>query len=185
MPRRLLKKILPNRHSLAQRWYLHPFRALMHQPAYWTVHRRSVVRAVAIGLFICFIPLPVHLLVAPLIALLWRANLPLTLATVLLMNPLTFAPAYLGAYWVGSQLTGEPLIALQFEPTWEWVDTQLRTIWKPFLLGCLVSGSAAALLGYAMVSLWWRAAVTYRYQRRPARLRARNRAIEQNSAVER
>jgi uncharacterized protein (DUF2062 family) len=185
MPRRLLKKILPDRHSLAQRWYLHPFRALMHQPAYWTVHRRSVVRAVAIGLFVCFIPLPVHFLLAPLVALLGRANLPLTLATVLLMNPLTFAPAYFGAYWVGSQLTGEPLIALHFEPTWEWVDTQLRVIWKPFLLGCLVIGSTAALLGYYTVSLWWRAAVTHRYQRRPAKLRARNGAIEENSGFER
>jgi hypothetical protein len=104
MPRRFLKRILPDRHSVAQRWYLHPFRALMHQPAYWTVHRRSVVRAVAIGLFVCFIPLPIHFLLAPLLALIWRANVPLTLATVLLMNPLTIAPAYLGAYWVGTHL---------------------------------------------------------------------------------
>lgn len=185
MPRRLFKKFLPDRHSLVQRWYLHPFRALAHQPAYWTVHRRSVVRAVAIGLFICFIPLPVHLLLAPLAALVFRANLPLTLATVLLMNPLTFAPVYLGAYWVGSQLTGDPLTALYFEPSWEWVDTQLRLIWKPFLLGCLVCASIAAVLGYAIVSLWWRVAVLYRYQRRPAKLRLRSGAIEQNSALER
>ena len=157
----------------------------MHQPAYWTVHRRSVVRAIAIGLFICFIPLPVHLLLAPVVALVLRANLPLTLVTVLLMNPLTFAPAYLGAYWVGSQLTGDPLTALHFEPTWEWVDTQLRLIWKPFLLGCLVTGSAAALLGYGLVSLWWRVAVTYRYQRRPGKVRLRSGAFEQNSRLER
>jgi len=185
MPRDLFKKLLPDRHALAQRWYLHPFRALLHQPAYWTVHRRSVVRAVAIGLFICFIPLPVHFLLAPLLALLWRANLPLALVTVLLMNPLTFAPAYLGAYWLGSQLTGEPLAALHFEPNWQWVDTQLAVVWKPFLLGCLVCGTAAALLGYAMVSLWWRIAVTYRYQRRGVKLRRRNGAIEENSALER
>ena len=185
MPRRFLKRILPDRHSLAQRWYLHPFRALMHQPAYWTVHRRSVVRAVAIGLFVCFIPLPIHFLLAPLLALIWRANVPLTLVTVLLMNPLTIAPAYLGAYWVGTHLTGEPFTALHFEPTWQWVDTQLRAIWKPFLLGCLVSGCAAALLGYGVISLWWRAAVTHRYQRRPAKLRRRSDAIEQNSALER
>jgi hypothetical protein len=185
MPRRLFKKILPDRHSLARRWYMHPFRTVLHQPAYWTVHRRSVVRAVGIGLFVCFIPLPVHFLVAPLLALMWRANLPLTLATVLLMNPLTIAPAYLGAYWLGSHLTGEPVLALHFEPEWPWVDTQLSLIWKPFLLGCLVSGTAAALLGYATVSLWWRVAVTYRYQRRPAKLRARSGMIEQKSPLER
>ena len=100
-------------------------------------------------------------------------------------NPLTIAPAYLGAYWVGTHLTGEPFTALHFEPTWQWVDTQLRAIWKPFLLGCLVSGCAAALLGYGAISLWWRAAVTHRYQRRPAKLRRRSDAIEQNSALER
>ncbi len=98
MPRRLFKRILPDRHALARRWYLHPFRALLHEPAYWTVHRRSVVRAIAIGLFICFIPLPVHLFLGPTVALLCRANLPLTLATLLLMNPLTFAPVFYSAY---------------------------------------------------------------------------------------
>jgi hypothetical protein len=185
MPRHLFKKWLPDRHTLSQRWYMHPFRTLVHQPAYWTVHRRSVVRAVAIGLFTCFIPLPVHFLLAPLLALLWRANLPLALATVLLMNPLTVAPAYLGAYWLGSQITGEPLTALHFEPNWQWVNTQLAIVWKPLILGCLVCGTAAALIGYATVSLWWRIAVTYRYQRRSVKLRLRRGAIEENSTLER
>lgn len=184
MPRRLFKKILPDRHALAQRWYLSPFRVLLRQPAYWTVHRRSVARAISIGLFICFIPLPVHLPLAPAVALLCRANLPLTLATLLVMNPFTVAPAFFTACWVGSELTGASLTAFDFEPTWQWADTQLRLIWKPFLLGCLVMGSAAALVGYVSVSLWWRYHVTYRYQRRPARLRARTVAIDQNSRLE-
>ena len=96
MPRPFLKRILPDRHSLAHRWYLRPFRGALRNPAYWTLHRRSVIRAVTLGLFICFVPLPVHLLLAPTAAILLRANLPLSMLTILLVNPLTMVPV---AFW--------------------------------------------------------------------------------------
>ncbi|HZF25414.1 MAG TPA: DUF2062 domain-containing protein [Steroidobacteraceae bacterium] len=183
MPRRLLKRLLPDRHSLAQRWYMRPFRGALSNPAYWTLHRRSVIRAVALGLFICFIPLPVHLLLAPLVAILFRANLPLSVATILLVNPFTVVPVFFGAYWVGTALTGSNLETFDFSLTWEWVSEYLPAIWKPFLLGCLVSGTLAALSGYLVMSIWWRQHVMHRYQRRVARLRAQSAAIEQNPTL--
>lgn len=185
MPRRWLKKILPSRHALSGRWFLRPFGQTLRDPVYWTVHRRGVLRAFALGLFVCFIPLPVHLILTPVLAIALRANIPVAMVTLLLVNPLTFAPVFFFAYWVGAQLTDYPMTAFDFSLTWEWVETRLVYVWKPFLLGCLVCGSAAAALGYWTLSLLWRLRATNRYQMRPARLRVRNSGIDQNPPFQR
>src|SRR5690349_21785329 len=136
MPRRLLKRILPDRHSVAKRWFMRPFATLVHDPACWTIHRRSVARAVAIGLFVCFIPLPIHLILTPLVAIALRANLPVALLTVLPVNVFTVVPIYFSAYWVGAHLINAPLIPFHFALTWHWAETQLAFVWEPLLLGC-------------------------------------------------
>jgi uncharacterized protein len=183
MPRPFLKRLLPDRNSLAKRWYLRPFRGALGNRAYWTLHRRSVIRAVALGLFICFIPLPVHILLTPLAAILFRANLPLSLATLLVVNPFTVVPVFFGAYWVGAALTGAELEPFNFALTWDWASETLPDVWKPFLLGCLICGTLAAMFGYVGMSIWWRQHVMHRYQRRVARLRAQSAAIEQNPTL--
>ena len=184
MPRRLLKKVLPERHHLVRRWFMRPFLGSLRDPVYWTVHRRGVLRAFALGLFICFVPLPIHLLITPFLAIALRANIPVAMATLLLVNPLTFAPVYFLAYWVGAHLLGTDPGAFQIELTWEWVQTQLVLIWKPFLLGCLVCGIVASFVGYWSLELLWRVRATNRYQKRPARLRTQAARIDQNSTLE-
>ena len=74
--------------------------------------------------------------------------------------------------------------AFQFALTWEWVQTQLVLIWKPFLLGCLVCGSVAAFVGYWSLEFAWRFSATHRYQKRPGRLRTLRSRIDQNSTLE-
>jgi len=179
MPRRLLKRVLPNRHELIQRWFMRPFAGSLRDPVYWTVHRRSVLRAFALGLFVCFVPLPIHLLITPLLAILFRANIPVAMATILLVNPLTFAPVYFFAYWVGAHLLGVKMQAMDFVLTWDWVQTRMLQIWKPFLLGCLVSAIMVSLAGYWSLALLWRVRAANRYQNRPARLRARSSGVDQ------
>jgi uncharacterized protein len=48
----------------------------------------------------------------------------------------------------------------------DWFMHSLATIWKPFLLGCLVSGLVVGLVGYIGSHLLWRGYVVYRYRRR-------------------
>ncbi len=100
MPRRLLKKLCPNPGSMQKRWYLRPFGDESPIRACGRSHRRAVTSAFGVGLAICFIPLPVHLLVAALIAVCWRINLPAIYGTTLLVNPLTCVPVYYTAYRV-------------------------------------------------------------------------------------
>ena len=40
---------------------MRPFRLLLEHPAYWSLNRRNVTRAFALGLLIAFIPIPMHL----------------------------------------------------------------------------------------------------------------------------
>jgi uncharacterized protein len=183
MPRRLLKKVLPDRHKLSQRWFMRPFALALRDPVYWTVHRRAVLRAVALGLFISFIPVPVHLVIAPVAALLLRANMPVTILALLASNPLTYVPMFYGAYWVGIQVLGAPAEPFAFAPTWEWVQTQLVRVWKPLAVGCLICGSAAAALGYWSLALLWRVRAVNRYQQRGWRLRRRTRGNDENAPL--
>lgn len=40
--------------------------------------------------------------------------------------------------------------------TWEWISQELSSLWQPFLLGSVVCGIIAAILGYALTMLYWR-----------------------------
>ena len=166
MPRRLAKRLSRQRHTLANRWFMRPFQRLLSNPVYWSVHRSNVTRAVALGLFIAFIPLPVHTVLAPTLAVVFGVNLPITLATTFVSNPLTMVPQYYFAYLTGSRLLGLQPGAFAFEMSWNWLQTSLLPIWKPFLLGCLVLGSASALIGYVLLGTLWHITLVMKYHER-------------------
>ena len=166
MPRRLLKKICPSPGSLQKRWYLRPFGDRIADPRLWTLHRRAVTSAFGVGLAICFIPLPVHLLVAGIIAIALRINLPAIYGTTLLVNPLTCVPVYYTAYRVGTTLLGISPESFNFHPTWAWFETSLGPVWKPFLLGCVACAIVTGLLGWMTMELVWRWRVKTRYRAR-------------------
>jgi uncharacterized protein (DUF2062 family) len=166
MPRRFFKRLSRTRHTLHGRWFMRPFRAMLANPAYWSVHRSNVTGAVALGLLIAFIPLPIHLPTVTLLALLLQVNVPVALATVFVSNPLTMVPQYYLCYWVGSRILGSGVDNFAFEMSWAWIQTELIPIWKPFLLGCLVSGIAAALLGYAILGSLWHVTLVMKYHER-------------------
>jgi len=166
MPRRLLKKICPSPGSLQKRWYLRPFGDRIADPRLWTLHRRAVTSAFGVGLAICFIPLPVHLVVATLLAVTLRLNIPVIIGTVLLVNPLTIVPAYYLAYRVGAALLDVAPTGFSFEMSWDWLQNGLGPMWKPFLVGCLVCGVVGGVLGYMTLELVWRWRVAARYKTR-------------------
>jgi uncharacterized protein (DUF2062 family) len=166
MPRRFFKRLSRQRHSLDGRWFMRPFRALLANPAYWSIHRTNVTRAVALALLVAFIPLPIHLPTVTILALLLQVNIPVALATVFVSNPLTMVPQYYLCYWVGSRILGTRVQEFAFEMSWQWIQTDLLTIWKPFLLGCLVSGIVAAILGYVILGSLWHYTLVMKYHER-------------------
>ncbi len=172
MPRRVFKLLNRRRHLLKERWFMRPFRRLLEDPAYWCLNRRNVTRAFAVGLFIAFVPLPGHLIMAPAAAILGRLNIPAAVAGVLITNPFTMVPIYFICYWLGCQILQHPLRPFDFQMTWDWLATALVPIWKPFLLGCLMMGLLTAVVGYVVLGGVWHLSLVLKYHRRGVRLRA-------------
>jgi hypothetical protein len=166
MPRRVFKRLSRSRHAWKARWFLRPFRRILENPAYWSLNRRNVTRAFALGLAVSFIPLPIHVILAALLALLFGLNLPTAITAVFFTNPLTVVPLFFLAYWLGAKLLDTPLVPFHFELSFDWLSTGLLPIWKPFLLGCLVLGLATAAVGYVLLSTIWHLSLVLRYHQR-------------------
>ena len=151
------------------RWYLRMFGARVTDPLLWSLNRHSITAAFGAGLAIAFIPLPVHTVGAVLAALYWRLNLPVLLAATWVVNPFTVVPFYYGAYRLGTLVLRNTPHHFAFQPSWRWLEHGLGPLWKPFLLGCLISGVASGILGRWGLELVWRAAVRRQFRRRHRR----------------
>jgi hypothetical protein len=156
MPKKLLKRLMPDHRVIREHKHLRIFGTLLHDPNLFHLNRRSASGAFANGLFWAFMPMPFQMLPAALLAILLRVNLPLSIALVWITNPITMPPIFYFCYKVGSWLLDVPVHAVAFEMSWEWLSTELSLIWQPFLLGCLVVGAVSSLLGYFGIRGLWR-----------------------------
>lgn len=170
MPRRLIQKIVPHPDNLRKRWFFRMFGTRLADRHIWSTRRRSITTAFGAGLAICFVPLPVHLPLCLLGALLWRLNLPVIVATVFLVNPLTVVPVYYMAYRIGAFALRTPATGFAFHLSWDWLQTGLGPVWRPFLLGCLICGVVLGYAGYLGLELLWRWVTVRRLRQRRRRL---------------
>src|ERR1044072_2320909 len=93
---------IPTRETVHRHRFLRPFATQLGQPALWRLTKRSVPRAVALGLFIGVIIPVMHTVIAAIFAIPTRANIAVTAAFTLVVNPLTILPLYYAAYRIGS-----------------------------------------------------------------------------------
>jgi uncharacterized protein (DUF2062 family) len=169
MPRRFIKRYMPDPNSIREHKSLRFFGRLLHDPNLWHLNRHSVARAMAVGLFAAFMPIPLQMLLAAGLAIWVRGNLPISVSLVWLTNPLTMPPIFFLTYTLGAWLMGAPPRSLPDALTWEWISGQLSTLWQPFLLGSLVTGVVAGALGYGLTMLYWRWWVGRQWRRRKGR----------------
>ncbi len=174
MPRRFFRKFAVKQEFLRRQWWLAPFASLLHDPNLWGIRRRTVVPAFALGLFVSYLPFPGHMLIAALLALMFRVNIPVAAAAVWTSNPITMGPMYFAAYELGQRLLGEEKKPFKFEMTFDWLINGFIAIWQPLILGCLILGLALAFLGYIFLDLAWRASISdYLTERRNRRRQRR------------
>ena len=166
MPKRLIKRWLPDQDKLKEHKHLRLFGKLLLDANLWHLNRRSAAGAFAVGLFMAWIPLPCHMLLAAGGAILFRVNLPLSVALVWLSNPFTMPPLFYGAYLVGCQLLGHPAQHIDIQFTWEWLVSVFETLAPPLLLGSLVLALLSALMGYAFIRTFWRINTVRQWQKR-------------------
>lgn len=159
MPKKLIRKYMPDPEKLKQQKSLQFLGDRLHEPNLWHLNRRSVSLAFAIGLFAAWIPTPGQMAIAAVAAFYFRANLPISVALVWITNPLTMPPMFYFAYVVGLSSLGQDTPADDFEFTLDSVMSSLGDIGGPFLFGCLILGVISSVIGYFGIRLFWKYSV--------------------------
>jgi uncharacterized protein (DUF2062 family) len=98
-------------------------------------------------------------LIGALLALALRVNIPVAAVSTWVSNPLTMGPLYYFAYRLGVTILDIPPKPFNFELSLDWVTHTFVNIWQPMLLGSVLLGSAAALVGYVVLDLLWRISI--------------------------
>jgi len=134
---------------------------------YWQSQPEGVARAVAIGLFLVFLPLPVKSLVGVIACVSFRANIPIMLVLVWINNPLTYVPICILSYKLGQLLllpgmapARSPVSTAElFHGNFNSLNMQsFVEILQPLMLGATVAGFALGLSAYFLTHLVWRLA---------------------------
>ena len=169
MSRQFFRRFTPSVHRIRKERSLRIFGALLHAPDLWHLNRGSVSRAFAIGLFWAMVPMPFQTIPAAASALWWRANLPLAVGATFISNPITFAPLMYGAYRLGRWSLHRLPPPPEFDPSWEWLRTNLADAWLPLYAGSLMIAVASSVIGYWAVRGFWRWNVGRHWRRRKTR----------------
>jgi uncharacterized protein (DUF2062 family) len=177
MARNLLKRFIPTPAAIKSNPALQFLGDLLHDPNLFHLNRQSVSVAFFWGLFIALLPIPGQMPVAAGAALLFRCNLPIAAALVWITNPFTMPFFFYLTYKVGSViLQSEPLM-VEPELTWDWLANEFGHLWKPLLLGSVLTGLFFGALGYFGMQLYWRWHVNHNWNKRK-KLRAERAAEE-------
>jgi uncharacterized protein len=168
--KRWLKRNLPTPVAIRANRHFGVFGKLLHDPNLWHLNRRSVAGAVAVGMFVVFLPPLGQSLIAAAAAIVLRVNLPIAVLTTWISNPVTIPPMLYFAYRLGCWLIGiEPEhVNLEF-----WLDWRhwLAVLW-PLMVGSLVCGIVCSALGYFTTQALWRLRLMRQIRLRRERYRA-------------
>lgn len=168
MPRRLLKRLAPSVEVIRANRCLRIFGDFLHDPNLWHLNRHAVARAFAVGLFWAFIPVPFQMVFAAGVAILWRANIPLSVALVWLTNPVTIPPVFYATYELGAWILGSPRVHMPDRLNVDWFLSSLGAIWEPLFVGSMLTALVAAVSGYYVIHALWRWRTIQRYRQRRA-----------------
>ena len=159
MARKIFQKYFPNLHKVREHPSLHFLGDHLTRHNLWHLHRNSVARAFAIGIFCALLPIPFQMILAAVLAVLWTANLPLSVILVWITNPLTMPPIFLTTYHIGLWVLGREAVHIEFEWSWNILSmllSSLSDIGLPLLVGSLVAGLLCAFVSYFAIQFYWR-----------------------------
>lgn len=166
-----LTRHIPTRDTVDQYRLLRPFARHLSNPALWRLTRRSVPRAVALGLGVGVIIPFMHVAIAAILAIPARANVIISAAVPLAITPF-YPPIYYAAYRIGSwELHHDaallnPSAAERFSSELSRLLFWIHHASGPIALGVLTIAAASAIIGYLGASLGWRLWLGSRWQRR-------------------
>ena len=124
---------------------------------YFSATRKMIVRGVALGAFIAFIPMPMQMAATLLFTPFFRFNVPIAVAMCWITNPLTMPPIYYIEYLTGSFLLGIEPEAVQI--TLDWFSSNISKIFIPLYTGALFYSIVGSVSSYYLVSWLWKKSV--------------------------
>lgn len=169
MAKKIFKRWLPDPSEFRNRPALNFMGHLLHDPNLFHLNRHSVSGAFFVGLFVCFLPTLGQMPIAALLAFLFRVNLPISVALVWISNPLTMPPIFFATYELGRWILNSPAVAFSLELSWEWFNTEFLRLWKPLVVGSVITGLFFGGLGYISMQMFWRWHVVRNWEKRKAR----------------
>jgi hypothetical protein len=126
-------------------------------PEYLSTNRKMVSRAVLLGVFIAFIPMPFQMVAVLAFMPFFRFNVPIALAMCWLSNPFTMPPMYYMEYLTGSFLLGSEVAPV--EMTLEWFSENLDKIFLQLYVGAAFYSIVGSLSAYWAVNHFWKSSV--------------------------
>jgi len=175
MARKFFRKYLPSHERVRANRHIARFGGFLRHPNLWHLNRHSVAGGVAIGMFAGLVPGPLQMLTAALLAVPFRVNLPVALATTLYTNPFTIGPLYVLAYLIGRLIMGGNGTAFHRPPEVEWSQLGASlsafldwaaSLGTPLAVGLLALALILAALGYVSVQVGWRIYVIRAWRKR-------------------
>ncbi len=170
-----IRRNSPSREELMENRFVRPFAHRVSHSHLWRFTRTSVPRGTALGLFVgIFFLLPgVQILGVALLALPFRANIPIGAAMTFLSNPLTTPFLIAASVWLGDNIFGFHANVGAFNAMLEQGATLAQ--WSRWLLSdaapALISGLfiislVTAVVGYFLAMLFWDNRIRMRWRRK-------------------
>ncbi|HET6537066.1 MAG TPA: DUF2062 domain-containing protein [Sphingopyxis sp.] len=173
-----IRRNSPSREELMASRFMRPFAHRIAHSHLWRFTRTSVPRGAALGLFVgIFFLIPgVQILGVALLALPFRANIPIGAAMTFLSNPLTTPLIIAASVWLGDNIFGLSANVSTFSTmvdkgasAAEWMRWLLSDAAPALLSGLFLISVVSAILGYFLAMLFWDNRIRVRWKKRQLR----------------
>lgn len=175
---RWVREHSPTREELARNRFIKPFAGRVLRRELWRFTRRSVPRGAALGMVVgIFVMIPgLQILCSALIALPFRANIPVAAAATFASNPLTTPFILIAAVFVGNDLFGFDANPARFlamiragAGLSQWAAWLASDAAPAMVLGLLVIATASGIISYFLAKWFWRYRTARKWRRRSLR----------------
>jgi uncharacterized protein (DUF2062 family) len=175
-----IRRNSPSREELLESRFIKPFAHRVAHSHLWRFTRTWVPRGTALGLFVgIFFLIPgVQILGVALLALPFRANIPIGAAMTFLSNPATTPFLIAASVWLGNSMFGlhanVATISIMVDEgasAGAWVRWVLSDAAPALLAGLFVISVVSAVVGYLLAALFWDNWIRLRWRRKLRRAR--------------
>ncbi|MBN2895493.1 MAG: DUF2062 domain-containing protein [Campylobacterales bacterium] len=147
----MIRKIFKNNSSRRFDEYIQKYKI---STQFLAVNRKMVSRAVLIGFFIAFIPMPMQMVAVVALLPFFRFNALIAIAIVWITNPLTMPAIYYVEYLTGNFLLMQPGVH-DIELSITWFSENIEEIFIPLYVGALFYSTLFSVGFYYLVNWLW------------------------------